>query len=94
MTTRVIGHACFAKKYEHHVRMVAQLRRERMVAHEFADTSFLESRMGKLQDVRGNVPIIVVVLRSTTCCFILRHPGGPMSHDSSFDRLVSNQVFS
>ena len=30
-----------SRNSEHHVRMVAQLRREGMVAHDFASTSFL-----------------------------------------------------
>ena len=29
----------------------------------------------------------------TTCCPNRRNPGGAMSHDGSFDRLVSSQAF-
>ena len=39
----------FLKLVKEHVRMVAQLRRELVVAHDFANTSFFGSRMNNLQ---------------------------------------------
>ena len=47
---------------EHHVRMVAQLRRERMVAHDFANTSFLVPEITSCRYFNeGNVPIMVAL---------------------------------
>ena len=65
---------------EHHVRMVAQLRRERTVAHDLANTSF-------------GISIVILtkcVARThfawTTCCSNQQNPGEATFRDGSFDR--------
>ena len=83
----------FLKLVKEHVRMVAQLGRERMVAHDFANTSFFGSRMNNLQLVLGGKCADHGRLAWTKCSSSRRSPDEAMFHDDNADHSVSSRVF-
>ena len=75
------------------MRVVAHLRRERVVAHDFAYASFLESRMSNLQVVLTGKCADQRRRAWTTCYSNQRCPDDAICRDGNFDLWDVDQVF-
>ena len=76
------------------VQVVVRSRRERVVAHDFANTSFWDSRMTFLVVVLSGKYATHTHLAWVKCGSSRRSPDEDTLHDSNIDHSVSSRVFS